>query len=128
MESKIIVPGRQDMVINPEQELLKPDGGNTEEFYRLSALQGNAAAQIALCRLYTEDDGVHTNPVLAYVYCDIAARNDEFKAAPNRALAARRLSPAQLKEAQNLSSSWQPGTSLPAITLTWHPNAHDQRR
>lgn len=68
--------------------------------------------------MYANGHSVARNTVLAYAYYNIAASANK-KAANNRQEIMSQLTPAQLAEAQKLSSSWSVGKPLPTKTTTW---------
>ena len=77
------------------------------KWYRLAAVQGNAGAQRHLGELYYDGLGVTQNTARAYVWLHLAAAAGDARAARYRDLAARRLKPPQVAEAQKVASACQ---------------------
>jgi len=80
-------------------------------WYEKAAAQGNAWAQHNLGALYDNGRGVPQDYVKAYMWLDLAAAqltsNGKKLAVDNRDDAARRMTPAQIAEAQRLSQQCQ---------------------
>jgi len=72
-------------------------------WFTLAAQQGHATAQNILGGMYYEGRGVDKNLVYAYMWFDIAASQGNKKAVQGRDRAAKRMSPAQIEKAQNLT-------------------------
>ena len=77
------------------------------KWYRLAAVQGNAGAQRHLGELYYDGLGVTQNTARVYVWLHLAAAAGDARAARYRDLAARRLKPPQVAEAQKVASACQ---------------------
>ena len=75
-------------------------------WFRKAAEQGNAQAQRLLGMMYDIGVGVVQDNKLAYVWSSVSAANGDVKAATNRDLFAKRLSPAVLAEAQALAGQY----------------------
>jgi S1-C subfamily serine protease len=78
------------------------------KWYRLAALQGHPAAQSGLGVLYAEGQGVLQDFRRGYMWFNLAASSTttrNSKAAENRELVAKRLSPAQVIEAQAMAQT-----------------------
>ena len=74
------------------------------KWYRLSAEQGVAFAQENLGMLYDKGQGVPQDYVRAYMWLNIAAISGKSKnASKNRAIVAKRMTPARIEDAQNLA-------------------------
>ena len=87
------------------------------EWYKKSAAQGDDSAQVRLARMYVGGVGVPRDLVLAYAWCNIAAASDFETEERKAAILGRRdlgkvLSPAQIAEAERLSSVWKKGVLL----------------
>lgn len=84
------------------------------KWYRRAAEQGHAGAQLNLGMMYREGRGVPHDFVKAHMWSNLAASRfpaseTEYRdsAIQNRDLAASRLTPAQLAEAQKLAQEWK---------------------
>ena len=75
------------------------------------AEQGNAHAQYNLGVLYDNGLGVPLDKVRAYVWFTLSAAQGREGAATFRDLIARRMTPAQIAEAQKLAREWKPTQS-----------------
>ena len=75
-------------------------------WYRKAAEQGDVDAQRILGMMYDNGVGVVQDNKLAYVWSSVSAANGDVKAATNRDLFAKRLSPAVLAEAQALAGQY----------------------
>lgn len=83
------------------------------KWYRLSAEQGNAGAQNNLGVKYDNGKGVPQDYVQAHMWFNLAAaglkdKTDREGAASNRDIAAGKMTPAQIAEAQKLAREWKP--------------------
>lgn len=87
------------------------DYAMAQQWWEKSAAQGDAWAQCALGAMYEEGEGVPQDYVRAYMWYNLAAAQmtgDEQKlAADNRDKTARRMTPAQIAEAQRLSQQFK---------------------
>jgi TPR repeat protein len=77
------------------------------KWYRLAAVQGNAGAQRHLGELYYDGLGVPQDTARAYLWLHLAAGTGDARAAKYRDLAARRLKPPQVAEAQKAARACQ---------------------
>ena len=91
------------------------DYAEAVKWFRLAADQGDAGAQYNLGIMYSEGQGVAHDLVKAHMWFNLAASRfpaskTEYRdsAIQNRDLAASRLTPAQLAEAQKLAREWKP--------------------
>ena len=91
------------------------DYGEAARWYRKAARQGHPHAQLNLGAMYANGQGMPRDYVEAHKWFDLAASNlpdsqPAFRelAANDRDLAARKMTPAQISEAQKLARSWQP--------------------
>jgi TPR repeat protein len=84
-------------------------------FLRMAAEQGEAAAQKLLGLIYANGQGIPQDYILAYLLFDAAAGvgTEDYVAAKNRGMVARKMSQQQLTDAKVLSDKWKPGTPLP---------------
>ena len=83
--------------------------------FRLVAEKGNALAQFLLGDMYFYGLGVRKDNVLAYMWYNLAVAGASVpdiseKIAEARENLAKRMTPAQIAEAQRLSREWKPGT------------------
>ena len=69
-------------------------------WYQLAAEQGHAGAQVNLGNAYLRGEGLTRNPAEGYVWSALAAEQGQAGAAANRDLAAKKLTPLELREAQ----------------------------
>jgi uncharacterized protein len=91
------------------------DVAKAAEWYQKAAAQGYMPAQFMLGGLYESGRGVPQDTVLAYAWSNIAARpgnEGTAFAVMRRERIARRMSAAEIGEAERLSSSWTEGQSL----------------
>ena len=70
--------------------------------------QGNAFAQYNLGLMYAHGLGVPKDDVKAYKWWNLAAAEGDAGAKKNQAIVERKMTPAQIAEAQKLSSEWKP--------------------
>jgi cytochrome c biogenesis protein CcmG/thiol:disulfide interchange protein DsbE len=73
---------------------------------RAAAEQGNADAQLFLGYAYDAGQGVPQDFVLAHMWWNLAAAQGNARASEMRALVAKRMTPAQIAEAQRLAREW----------------------
>ena len=78
------------------------------------AEQGNANAQYDLGTFYDNGLGVPLDKVRAYMWFSLSAAQGREGAAAFRDLIARRMTPAQIAEAQTLAREWKPNTQSPS--------------
>ena len=86
---------------------------DTQAFYwfRKAAEQGHADAQIILGFRYTKGEGVAEDYILAYKWANLAAAQGHENAIELKNDLRKLLTPAQIAEAQRLSSEWSPKQS-----------------
>ena len=96
------------------------DYAEAMKWYRTAADQGNADAQYALGDMYEEGKGVPQNYVRAHMWYNLAAsqyassphyelyERDRESAEKLRDLLARKMTSAQIAEAQKLAREWKP--------------------
>ena len=77
-------------------------------WYRLSAKQGNELAQRQLGLMFERGDGVPQDYVQAYMWYTLGAANGAKRGAALRDALAKRMTPDQIAEAQQLSREWKP--------------------
>ena len=78
------------------------------QWYAKAAAQGYAGAQINLGRLYEFGHGVTQDFVLAHKWYILGAANGDKLGAELRDALAKRITPAQLFQAQQLAREWKP--------------------
>jgi TPR repeat protein len=78
------------------------------KWYRLAADQGNATAQVFLGNMYAYGQGVPQDHVRAHMWFNLSAAHGGQVAAEARDNIARRMTPAQIAEAQKLAREWRP--------------------
>ena len=90
------------------------DSVEAVKLYRLSAEQGVAQAQTNLGAHYGNGDGVERNNVQAYMWSKLGADQGNVAATRNLETLAKRLTAAELTEAQRLATEWKPKAAAPA--------------
>ena len=78
------------------------------KWYRRAAEQGYAPAQFNLGNMYNEGHGVPQDYVQAHMWLNLAASQGSDKGRRNRDLAAAKMTPDQIAEAQRLAREWKP--------------------
>jgi len=84
------------------------DYGRALREFRLLAEQGHAQAQVNLGIIYSQGRGVPKDSVQAYRWYTLAAAKGLKEAVKGRDLLEKRMTPAQLAEAQWLAREWKP--------------------
>ncbi len=91
------------------------DYAEAVKWFRLAAEQGDAETQNRLGIMYREGQGVPQDYVQAHMWFNLAASwfsapeaENRDKAVENRDLAASKMTPAQIAEAQKLAREWKP--------------------
>ncbi len=74
------------------------------KWYRKAAEQGDASAQLNLGFMYYKGTGVPENDVKAYQWFSLAAAQGNSTAQSNKPIIAKLMTPAQIAEAQRLST------------------------
>ncbi|MFN0043682.1 MAG: tetratricopeptide repeat protein [Alphaproteobacteria bacterium] len=94
---------------------VKQDYAEAVTWFRLAADQGFAGAQLNLGLMYSNGRGVAQDHVQAHKWFNLAAARfpaseTEFrdKVVKGRDLAAAKMTPAQIAEAQKLAHEWKP--------------------
>ena len=82
------------------------DYAEAVRWYRKAAEQGYASAQYNLGVMYDNGHGVVQDYVQAHKWLNIAASRGDAKAANNREIVAKRMTTAQVAEAQRLARNW----------------------
>jgi TPR repeat protein len=78
------------------------------KWYRLAADQGHAKAQSNLGIMYDNGRGVARDEVLAHMWFSLSVAQGNQEAARDRDILARRMTPAQIAQAQKLAREWKP--------------------
>ena len=89
------------------------DDAEAVKWYRKAAEQGDAGAQYNLGVMYGNGLGVPQDYAQAHMWYNLAASRfppgeDRDKAVKNRDIVAKRMTPAQIAEAQKLARKWKP--------------------
>ena len=89
------------------------DDAEAVKWYRKATEQGYAKAQNNLGLMYYNGEGVSQDYVQAHMWFDLAASRfppgeDRDLAVKNREIVAKRMTPAQISEAQKLAREWKP--------------------
>jgi len=81
------------------------DYAEAVKWYRLAAAQGNANAQLNLGIMYGKGEGVPEDYVQAYAWLNLAAAQGNKIASKNKAIIRKRMTSADVSEAQKLSKT-----------------------
>jgi len=84
------------------------DDQEAVRWYRLAAEQGDASAQFKLGLMYGQGEGGPKDYVLAQMWLNLAAAKGMKEAVKGRDILEKRMTPAQLAEAQRLTREWTP--------------------
>jgi len=84
------------------------DDGEAVKWFRKAAHQGNAHGQTHLGRMYDKGEGVPQDYVKAHMWFNLAAAQGDDIARWNRDKVAKKMTPAQIAEAQRLAREWNP--------------------
>ena len=79
-------------------------------WFRRAAAQEDALAFAKLGLMYAQGQGVPQDFIQAHMWYNLAGANGEWKAAEARDSLAKRMTPAQIAEAQKLAREWKPKT------------------
>ena len=82
------------------------DYAEAVRWYRLAAEQGDADAQVNLGAMYGNGEGVPQDYVQAHMWSNLAAAQGNTIAVGNRDINAKKMTPAQIAEAQKLAREW----------------------
>ena len=94
--------------------LKRRDYATAVRLNRPLAEQGNANAQYNLGTFYDNGLGVPQDKVRAYMWFSLSAAHGREGAAALRDLIARRMTPAQIAEAQKLAREWKSNPQSPS--------------
>src|SRR5216683_295045 len=86
------------------------DYGDAMIWFRRAAEQGHPVAKLYLGVMYAEGRGVPQDYVRAHMWFSLAAAQGEQRAVKTLDMAERRMTPAQINEAQKLARDWKPAT------------------
>jgi len=91
-----------------EGQGIPQDYGEAAKWYRLAAAQGDATAQYNLGYMNYKGQGVLQNSIEAYKWMTLAAAQGYARAVKWEETLAKKMTPAQLAEAQRLAMEWKP--------------------
>ena len=92
---------------------VQQDSAAAALWFRKAAEQGYALAQSNLGTLYLYGRGVPQDYVRAYMWFSPSAAQGDQRAVKTLEMAERRITPAQINEAQKLARDWKPATQPP---------------
>jgi uncharacterized protein len=92
---------------------VQQDNAAAALWFRKAAEQGYALAQSNLGTLYLYGRGVPQDYVRAYMWFSPSAAQGDQRAVKTLEMAERRITPAQINEAQKLARDWKPATQPP---------------
>ena len=81
--------------------------------FRKAADQGDAVAEFLLGNQYANGRGVPQDYVRAHMWFSLAAARGQQIAVKTLEMAERKMTPAQITEAQKLARDWKPATQPP---------------
>ncbi len=97
-------------------------------WYRKAAEQGDAVGQLFLGKMFVEGRGVPTDYVQAYMWINLAAAqlDTDADAVKERDIVAKKMTPAQIAEAQKLAREWKPTQPIvsPTAPTVSAPSPH----
>jgi TPR repeat protein len=82
-------------------------------WFQRAAEQGHPVAELYLGVMYAEGRGVPQDYVRAYMWFSLSAVQGEQRAVKILEMAVRRMTPAQINEAQKPAHDWKPATQPP---------------
>ncbi len=89
------------------------DNDQAVKWFRRAAAQGNAHAQFNFALMYAQGKGVPKDSVKAYAWASIAAAGGHVDAGKHRDLLEENMTREQIAEAQAISATFKPRTSVP---------------
>jgi TPR repeat protein len=107
------VPAVAGPLEDADAAVKRRDYATAMRLIRPLAEQGDASAQYNLGVFYDNGLGVPQNYVTAYMWLNLSAAQGREGAATFRDLIARRMTPAQIAEAQKLAREWKPTKQPP---------------
>jgi TPR repeat protein len=84
------------------------DYAEAARWYRLAAEQGYDSAQTQLGFMYDRGRGIMQDYILAHMWFNLAANQESEIGRQNRDRMAKKMTPAQIAEAQRLAREWRP--------------------
>ena len=109
----LVAPGSAGPLEDADAAIKRRDYPTAVRLIRPLAEQGDANAQCTLGVFYDNGLGVPQDKVTAYMWLNLSAAQGRDGAAAFRDLIARRMTPAQIAEAQKLSRERKPTTQRP---------------
>jgi TPR repeat protein len=103
-------PGAAGPLEDADAAVKRRDYATAVRLVRPLAEQGNAGAQYTLGVFYDNGLGVPQDRVTSYMWFSLSAAQGREGAAAFRDLIARRMTPAQIAEAQKRAREWKPTT------------------
>jgi uncharacterized protein len=79
-------------------------------WFQKAAEQGHPVAKLFLRVMYAEGRGVPQDDVRAHMWFSLSTAQGEQRAVKALDMAERRMTPAQIAEAQKLARDWRPAT------------------
>ena len=89
---------------------VEQDVGTAIYWFRKGAEQGYAGAQYYLALMYIQGQAVKRDLVEAYMWLDLAVKQDSREALQTRGLIGKQLTPAEINEAEERVANWKPTT------------------
>jgi len=86
---------------------IQQDYKEAMKWFSKSAGQGYVKAQVMLGYMYYHGEGVPQNYVMAHMWFNLASARGNVNASEFRDIAAVKMTPAQIEEAQKLASEWK---------------------
>jgi len=110
----VIAPAAAGLLDDADAAIKRRDYATAVRLIRPLAEQGDASAQYNLGVFYDNGLGVPQDKVRAYMWLNLSAAQGREGAAAFRDLIARRMTPAQIEEAQKLTREWKPNKQSPS--------------
>jgi hypothetical protein len=110
----VIAPAAAGPLDDADAAIKRRDYATAARLIRPLAEQGDASAQYNLGVFYDNGLGVPQDKVRAYMWLNLSAAQGREGAAAFRDLIARRMTPAQIEEAQKLTREWKPNKQSPS--------------
>ena len=82
------------------------DYSEAAKWYRLAAEQGQASAQSNLALMYRQGRGVPQDFIQAHMWWNLVAMQGDKGAAASRDAIAKRMTPAEVAEAEKMAREW----------------------
>ena len=110
----VTAPAAAGPLDDADAAIKRRDYATAVRLIRPLAEQGDASAQYNLGVFYDNGLGVPQDKVRAYLWLNLSAAQGREGAAAFRDLIARRMTPAQIEEAQMLTREWKPNKQSPS--------------